>query len=203
LILEVDAGTYTVVDGVELPMNENDVVLTPSWSWHGHGNRSADPAYWVDYLDVPLVHMLEPMFFEQYPDGFDEGSEVASHSPLLYAWSDVERRLAAAPRDPSGRTGRCVALDKYPLATIALAMIALDAGETTIPYRTTANNLYTVAQGRGHSVIGEREFSWQRGDVLVAPAWSSHFHHADDDAVLFRVSDDPVLAATGMLRTAD
>jgi gentisate 1,2-dioxygenase len=203
LILDAKPGTYTVVDGVELPMNENDVVLTPSWSWHGHGNRSSDPAYWVDYLDVPLVHMLEPMFFEQYPGGFEDAAEVASRSRLMYAWSDVERQLADAPHDPSGRLGRFVPLNEYPLTTIGLAMLGLDAGHTTIPYRTTANNIYTVARGRGRSTIAERAFSWERGDVFVAPAWSSHSHYAEDDAVLFRVNDEPVLTAAGMLRTAD
>ena len=40
------------------------MLLTPNWSTHGHGNHSRANAYWLDFLDAPLVQLLEPMFFE-------------------------------------------------------------------------------------------------------------------------------------------
>ena len=30
----------------------------------------------VDFLDVPLVHLLEPMFLENWPDGFQTPDRV-------------------------------------------------------------------------------------------------------------------------------
>ena len=64
LILDSEPGTYTEVDGVKIAMEPGDVLLTPNWSSHGHGNDSRAYAYWLDFLDVPLVQLLEPMFFE-------------------------------------------------------------------------------------------------------------------------------------------
>ena len=67
LVVDAEPGTYTVVDGVRLEMMPGDVLLTPNWCWHGHGNDSKANGYWIDFLDVPLVHLLEPMFFEPNP----------------------------------------------------------------------------------------------------------------------------------------
>ena len=49
-----------VSDAFQLP---GDVVLTPSWSWHGHANESDATSYWIDFLDIPFVHLTEAMFF--------------------------------------------------------------------------------------------------------------------------------------------
>ncbi len=73
LILDSEPGTYTEVDGVKIAMEPGDVLLTPNWSSHGHGNDSRACAYWLDFLDVPLVQLLEPMFFE--PAEEENGNE--------------------------------------------------------------------------------------------------------------------------------
>src|SRR6202051_2988211 len=64
LILDSEPGTYTEVDGVKIAMEPGDVLLTPNWSSHGPGNDSRSCAYWLDFLLVPRVQALEPMFFE-------------------------------------------------------------------------------------------------------------------------------------------
>ncbi len=74
LILDSEPGTYTEVDGVKIAMEPGDVLLTPNWSSHGHGNNSRACAYWLDFLDVPLVQLLEPMFFE--PAEEEESNEA-------------------------------------------------------------------------------------------------------------------------------
>jgi gentisate 1,2-dioxygenase len=200
LVLDAGSGTYTVVDGVRLDMAPGDVVLTPSWCWHGHANEGASAAYWLDFLDVPLVHRLEPMFFEPFPGDYEEIASVATDSPYLYRWSQTQARLAAAAPDPAGRFGRAVRLDRHPLATIGLSMHALDAGVRTAVLQTTANNIYSVVAGRGRSIVDGQMLDWERGDVFVAPAWRPHHHEPQTDAVLFRVSDEPLLAALGWLR---
>ena len=45
LILDAEPGTYTEVDGVNIAMEPGDVLLTPNWSTHGHGNHSKACAY--------------------------------------------------------------------------------------------------------------------------------------------------------------
>src|SRR5579863_9013455 len=85
LILDAEPGTYTEVDGADISMEPGDVLLTPNWSTHGHGNHSKACAYWLDFLDAPLVQLLEPMFF-----GVAEGEGKHAEGP------------AGTPRPPPG-----------------------------------------------------------------------------------------------------
>ena len=200
LIVDAEPGTYTVVDGVRLEMLPGDVVLTPNWCWHGHGNDGKANGYWIDFLDVPLVHLLEPMFFEPYPEDYEKGMPPTSPSPLAFPWAETKRRLAAAKPDASGCFGTQIELGDPALDTTALFMMKLAAGSPTKPYRTTANNIYSPVEGEGETIVEGKSFAWQRGDVLVVPSWLSHFHRAEKDAVLFRVTDEPALSKLGFLR---
>ena len=200
LVLEAEAGAYTVVDGVRYDMQPGDIVLTPNWCWHGHANDSPSPAVWIDYLDVPLTRTLETTFFEAWPGGFETPKATATQSPFLYRGHEIASRLAAAAPETSGRFGRQIALDTYRFPTLGLFLCALDAGTRTSSLRTTANNIYTVVSGRGRSIIGGETIPWERGDVFVAPAWHDHQHEPDGDAVLFRLTDEPLLASFDWLR---
>lgn len=200
LVVDAEPGTYTVVDGVRLEMMPGDVLLTPNWCWHGHGNDGKANGYWIDFLDVPLVHLLEPMFFESYPDEYEKGEKPAAPSPMHFPWAETKSRLAEASPDPSGHFGTQIEFGSPALATTALFMMKLDAGRGTAPYRTTANNLYSPVEGEGETIVEGKSFSWRRGDVLVVPSWLQHSHRASSDAVLFRVTDEPTLSKLGFLR---
>lgn len=202
LVLDAEPGAYTLVDGERLAMLPGDVVLTPAWCWHGHGNDSGAAAYWLDYLDVPLVQALEPMFFEPYPGDFQAMTSAPERSPFVFGWRATEAALDQATPDASGRFGCQVALAAPALRTIGLFMLRLEAGMRTKPVQTTANNIYSVVRGRGETVVDGERFEWSRGDVVVAPAWRPHEHHAAEDTVLFRVTDAPLLDALGFLRSA-
>jgi gentisate 1,2-dioxygenase len=202
LIVEAGAGTYTVVNRGKVPMSSGDVVLTPSWSWHGHGNDGKSCAYWVDYLDIPLVQLLDPMFFEPHPEGFESDAPLAEHSELVFPWEQTQRRLKEASADPSGRFGIQVELGSPALATIALYMMRLLPGSSTSPFRTTASSIYSVVEGEGKTVVdGKAVFEWRRGDVFVVPSWWAHSHRTEKGAVLFRVTDEPALTKLGFLRS--
>jgi gentisate 1,2-dioxygenase len=47
------------------------------------------------------------------------------------------------------------------------------------------------------------KFGRQHGDVIAVPAWLPHTHAAAEGAVLFQVSDEPVMSRLGFLRAAD
>ena len=34
-------------------MHEGDFIITPSWTWHDHGNDGDAPMVWLDGLDIP------------------------------------------------------------------------------------------------------------------------------------------------------
>jgi gentisate 1,2-dioxygenase len=203
LILDSEPGTYTEVDGVKIAMEPGDVLLTPNWSSHGHGNDSRASAYWLDFLDVPLVQMLESMFFEPAEDARGaaaKGAAPTKDSPFVFTLSDTLKQLDAALPDPSGPFATQVALGDPALDTIGLAMMRLAAGVKTALFRTTANNVYAVVQGSGTTTVDGERFAWQRGDVVAAPGGRPHCHEATEDALLLRVSDQPVMQRLGFYR---
>ena len=62
-------GAYTVVDHEKLHIRARDLVLTPNWTWHDHGNEgTTGPCIWQDGLDIPLVNALEVNFYEVYAE---------------------------------------------------------------------------------------------------------------------------------------
>jgi len=183
-------------------MEPGDVLLTPNWSMHGHGNRSEACAYWLDFLDVPLVQMLEPMFFEAAEEDkaretVEKSGQVPDHatkdSSFVFALKDTLRRFGNATSQPAGPFGTQIELGHPALATMALYMMRVDASIRTASYRTTANNIYAVVQGEGASIVDGERFEWRRGDVIAVPAWRAHCHEAKGYAILFRVTDEPVL----------
>ena len=200
LVVDAEEGAYTVVDGDKIPMVPGDVLLTPNWCWHGHGNESAAPAYWIDFLDTPLVHLIEPMFFEPHPENYEPVRRVAADSAMRFSWTETQLRLALAIADPAGPYGTAVELGEPSMTTISLHMMRIDAGIPTALHRTTANNIYAVAQGEGESTVDGETFQWARGDVMAVPAWRPHRHEASVDAVLLRVSDAPLLEKISLLR---
>ena len=201
LVLESAPGCYTVVNGKRLEMAPGDVLLTPNWSWHGHGNESNTNGYWVDYLDVPLVHLLEPMFFEPHPAGFELDAPIVDVDPNIFRWRDTLARLDAARATPAAPFATEIALGDPALDTMGLAMMRLEPDIATRRHRTTAGNIYTVAEGCGVTEIDGQRFDWQRGDVIAVPAWIPHSHQAGERSVLFRVTDEPTLRKLGFLRS--
>src|SRR5947199_2795440 len=61
-------GAYTAVDGERTTMHPGDFIITPSWTYHDHGNPSDVPVIWLDGLDIPIVAFLDAGFAERYPD---------------------------------------------------------------------------------------------------------------------------------------
>ena len=61
-------GAFTAVDGEKAIMRPFDLVLTPGWQWHDHGNTSAQPMIWLDGLDIPTVLHFDASFAEHWPE---------------------------------------------------------------------------------------------------------------------------------------
>ena len=199
MVLEGECA-YTVVDGERLDMHVNDVLLTPNWHWHGHGSESDGPCSWLDCLDVPTTHLLEPMFFEPHPEAYEPISSRPSHSPYIFPWADVQKDLDRTVPDAEERFGRRIQLDVPSMPSIALYMQRMEGGTRTRPLRTTANNIFCAVEGSGTTVIDNEKFSWRRGDVIAAPAWRPIEHHVETDATLFVMTDEKLMDMLGWLR---
>jgi gentisate 1,2-dioxygenase len=69
------SGAYTVVEGEKIPMEEGDLILTPSMTWHGHRN-GGEPVVWLDGLDNPLLFLLQVITWEAFPGGLQPMKSV-------------------------------------------------------------------------------------------------------------------------------
>ena len=57
-------GAYTAVDGERTTMRRGDFIITPSWTFHDHGNFGDQPVVWLDGLDIPTVRFYDAGFAE-------------------------------------------------------------------------------------------------------------------------------------------
>jgi gentisate 1,2-dioxygenase len=192
LVLDAADDVYTVVDGKRVDMTPGDVVLTPSWCWHGHANDGNETAFWLDFLDVPFVRHVEATFFEPHPDAFQRPTQRDSAFRIP---------LATVLANQSGIHSVEIAKDVMP--TIGLHAIRLPSGAATEKLHETANNLYAVVSGAVRVTIdGQSDEFLVRGDVIAVPLWHGHVLHGVEDATLLRVTDEPIMTKFGLLRRA-
>lgn len=76
------------------------------------------------------------------------------------------------------------------------------AGASSPSRRETTSAVYHVISGRGRSVIGEEEFTWEQGDTFCVPSWYRYQHFAGEgeEVYLYRFDDRPMLDALGFYR---
>ena len=125
-VIKGDGKMFTVVDGEKCPMEPNDLILTPQWTWHDHQNPTNESAVWVDVLDVPFLLGLNQPFYEPYPgnrvqavrEKFSDHLQQRAgwlrptwenlqqqNLPLRYRWKDIEPQLRERTR--CQQRGRC------------------------------------------------------------------------------------------------
>lgn len=198
LVLDAEDDVFTIVGGKRIPMLPGDVLLTPNWSWHGHLNASSKDAYWMDFLDVPMVHMLGPMFFEHYPDALENADEITIDSPCRFPFSRTIERLESAPEIARGV--RVIPLGEPALDTIALNVVRLDPGSTYRISPSTISVIWAGMMGSGSAWIDEKNYNFARGDAMAAPRGAAQSFVAHEQCYLLSVSDAPVLQALNWLR---
>ena len=186
-------GTFSTVNGLKMPMETGDVVLTPGWFWHGHGHDGDRPAYWIDGLDVPLMHHFETVSFEPHPDRYEQIVSIATTSPFRFTRESIMKGLDGAKPDPDGFHGPRITLETPDMPSMGLAMERLGTGATTRRQRSTADHVFAVVEGHGETTINGERFAWKCGDSLVIPKWNKFEHHAAADSLLFDLSDEPLM----------
>jgi gentisate 1,2-dioxygenase len=206
-VIESERG-YTAVDGVRTTMHPGDLIVTPSWTYHDHGNPGDSPVIWLDGLDVPIVNMLGTSFAESYPGELQpvkrpEGDGESFNFSYARSREALERLYRNGPlHECHGIKMQYAnpATGGYPMPTIGAFLQLLPAGFRGATYRSTDAAVYCVADGAGRSTIGDKQFDWRKSDVFAAPSWCPVSHHADSEAVLFSFSDRPVQKALGLWR---
>jgi gentisate 1,2-dioxygenase len=130
-------------------------------------------------------------------------------SPMFhYRGADVREALAGLRRE-QGDPYEAIALRFVNPATGASVFPTLDyraqmlrPGEATRFKRETASTLYIAIEGRGITEIAGRSLDWQTNDIFVVPsfAWRRHINQSQNDAVLYAVSDAPLMEKIGQYR---
>ena len=175
-------GAYTAVDGERTTMHPGDFIITPSWTWHDHGNEASERVVWLDGLDIPMIR-----FFDA---GFSENNRVKSQAVSRAEGSSFARyghNMAPVRGDaPFGMTSpifsypyersrealhqleRHTPLDAWdgfklryinpltggtPMPTIQPFMQRLPAGFDGRAWRQTDGAVYSVVEGSGIAYI--------------------------------------------------
>jgi len=227
-VIESERG-YTAVDGERTTMHPGDFVITPSWTYHDHGNPGDKPVIWLDGLDIPIVNLLGTSFAEGYPgkglqpvtrqEGdaqvrFNEGLLPLDYEPSrlstpVFNYSYARCREALDRLYRNGPVHAChgvkmqyanPATGRYPMPTIGAFLQLLPAGFRGASYRSTDAAVYCVAEGSGRSQVGEIALEWRKNDVFVAPSWCPVSHETEGESVLFSFSDRPVQKVLGLWR---
>ena len=199
LVLETGANAFTIVDGRKIPMEPGDVLLTPNWAWHGHSNEATSNAYWMDFLDVPMIHLNGPMFFERHPEKVEPAHDVFAESPHRFSFAQTRERLAAAPEIAPGV--RQIELGAPAMRTIGLHVFRLEKGASLQIGKSTLSAIWAPMQGRGGASFEGASFSFARGDAIAAPMGFSQQWRAEEETYLLRVSDEPFLVKNDWLRS--
>jgi gentisate 1,2-dioxygenase len=211
------SGAYTAVAGEKTMMEPGDFVITPSWTWHDHGNPSDEPMVWIDGLDMHIVNILSTSFREGYPGAVhpitrEEGvSHAEAGSNLLPA--DFKTTSQTSPifnypyrvsRDALHRFSRSRDPDRChgykmnyinpvngsaAMPTLTTSIQLLPKGFRTAEYRSTAGTVFSVIEGSGDVTIGAERFRFAPKDIFVAPSWYPMTMSAESDVVLFSYSD--------------
>ena len=224
------SGGYTTVEGEKFVMEPHDLVLTPQWAWHNHGNDTDEAMVWIDGLDHPFIQALNVCFFEPHnalqqdatrPAGYHNMRAGAMRPaadetpiggvPYIYKGSEALAALEQlGPEDHDPFDGltleyRNPMTGGPTLATIACRLHLLTPGEVTRRRRHTASTVYHVIEGRGETEAGDDKLSWGPGDIFVIPNWTWHRHEiaGDGRAIFFSVRDDPIFRPFGLYRSEE
>ena len=228
LIVE-GSGAYTAVEGERVTMYPGDFIITPSWTWHDHGNEAREPVVWLDGLDIPIVRFLDCGFAENYPEDSqpvsrNEGDALARYGSNLLPIEYAPPANGASPvfAYPYGRTRETLehlsrngppnaahgykmqyinpATGGYPMPSIATFVQWLPKDFDGKSYRSTDGAVFSVIEGEGSVSIGDHRFAFKPRDTFVVPAWHPYSLRTQGGTVLFSFSDRPLQRNLGLWR---
>ncbi len=186
------SGGYTSVNGEKTFMEPGDFIITPSMTWHDHGNEGNDPVVWMDGLDLPLVRHIGAVFLDHYPDeqfpaGPPPGDSLHRYGSNMRPVGEAPDRLDspifsypyAKSRETLEQLRKSTDWDPYhglkleyidptsggpAMSTISTFLQLVPKGFKTEKYQTTENIVYSVIEGSGRTIVGE-------GDTALTMEW--------------------------------
>lgn len=209
-IVESNEGGYTAVEGEKMTMKRGDIILTPSWQWHDHGNTGSSPVIWLDGLDLPLFGTFKLNFGQGYPQA-QYPSKPVDKCPSQLPWAPVEKALIQMGGDYARYHYRHVDGSPHLSATLSVQAERLAPAATSPESQETASFMYHVVEGQGYSSIqapGDdkvHKIEWTTKDTFAVPSWSKITHtnlSREADAFLVGINDRPMVESLGLMRNA-
>ncbi len=175
-------GAYTAVSGEKSMMHRGDFIITPSMTWHDHGHEGTEPVVWMDGLDIPMLGLYGPMFFDTYgddrhperrPPGDSRARYGANMRPVNESWEKPESPIFSYPyarsREALEELRRTAEWDAAAglkleyidptrggsaMPTISTFLQLLPKGFSGATYRSTENTVYSPVEGKGRIIVG-------------------------------------------------
>lgn len=182
------SGAHTAVDGERTTMQPGDFIITPSWTWHDHGNDTDAPVVWLDGLDIPTIRFFDAGFAQNddskvqnvsRPEGTSFATYGHNMAPLRRdapygATSPIFSYPYARTREALHQLERDAPIDEWdgvklryvnpatggsPMPTMATFMQRLPAGFAGKGYRQTDGAVFSVVEGTGSVQISRGDAS--------------------------------------------
>lgn len=196
-------------------MEPGDMIITPQWAWHDHGNDGSDNVIWLDGLNIPFFKLNPVDFLELHEDKVGTVTHESRRVPddecadMKFPWKTTKARLDAATGDHAVHEYR-LPDGRHVNHIMAASAEKIAPGTTTAPRQDTANRIYQVHAGAGTAVITaprggpSYELSFSHADTFAVPSWYSFVISADpaiDEPVyLFSFSDKAMLENLNIYR---
>ena len=229
VVLEGGEGGFTAVAGEKTTMRRGDLVITPAWGWHDHGQEAHKPVIWVDGLDLHMVNFYEAAFSEHMNDKSQiivrpEGHSVSQygvglapmkhHSPFCltspifnytYERSRPALMQVAGAGEPDPHFAHALRyvnpLDGgWAMPTIATWLTHVPKGFETKAVRATDGQTMVVLEGELSFEMDGKTFTASESDVVAVPAWTWKTMRATKDAIVTTFSDRAAQEKLGLFR---
>jgi gentisate 1,2-dioxygenase len=136
------SGAFTAVGGEKAIMRPFDLILTPGWEWHDHGNTTDEAMIWLDGLDIPTVRHFDAGFAERLGKAAHAETAQPGHSVALYGHNMRPVRGSTADRRPAQQP-----LFHYPYAEWRPALAAMAMSAPVDPHLGHALEFLNPADG--------------------------------------------------------
>jgi len=175
-------STYTTAEGEQQFMEAGDLLIQPTWTWHGSRNIGNEPALWLTAMDTNLNEFLDAYFRDKYPEGDVQpvskrdghykrrmgalratcALEGSGPFPVKYTSKETLETLDDLASNGQTDPYEGVFLDYMnPLtggpttATLGCRIQMLQPNEETRGHRHTCSTIYHVVRGSGVARIGK------------------------------------------------
>lgn len=204
-VIQAPPGAIFVVEGEAFPMEAGDLVVSPAGTDHDHYNGGAEPAIWLDGLDMALLNFIGTEINERYPldsqyqtvdkpAGYfsvtqdrmkDQRVERAfPRPPVRYPWTETFATLTGLKENEVGgdpydgvHLRYTSPVDRGPtLPTFSCEIQLLTPGLQTRAHRHNSTAIYYVFRGEGRTDVAGEWLEWAQGDIFSVPPWTWHRH---------------------------